>query len=178
MTCSATLIAIHPSLRVHAFHSPRSASSSISIVPERTLGGVPRGEASRLRPGGSRRGRRMSEPTIRGSRDGTTASRGAPPGVGVTQPLLRRRYRRRHPRSDASRTPEDYRGGVVMSTEDTERVSSQRPSWWRGWQVDLAITLAVALVQILGTHGAAQGQPEREPLRSEEHTSELQSRGQ
>ncbi len=106
----------------------------------------------------------MSEPTIRGwspsGGDGqmfcSARSRG-------TQALLRREYRRTHPRSDASPTPEDYRGGVI-STEEAERVSSQRTRWWRGWQVDLAITLAVGLVQILGTHGAAQGQPDREPL--------------
>jgi signal transduction histidine kinase len=30
--------------------------------------------------------------------------------------------------------------------------------------VDLAVTLAVGVIQVLGTHGAAQGQPEREPL--------------
>lgn len=35
---------------------------------------------------------------------------------------------------------------------------------WRGWRVDLALALAVGVVQVLGTHGAAQGQPEREPL--------------
>lgn len=35
---------------------------------------------------------------------------------------------------------------------------------WRGWRLDVAVTLAVGVVQILGTHGAGQGQPEREPL--------------
>jgi signal transduction histidine kinase len=35
---------------------------------------------------------------------------------------------------------------------------------WRDWRVDLAVTLAVGVIQVLGTHGAAQGQPEREPL--------------
>ncbi len=48
--------------------------------------------------------------------------------------------------------------------EDTQRVPDERPRWWRGWQVDLAVTLAVGIIQILGTHGAAQGQPDREPL--------------
>ncbi|HET8624313.1 MAG TPA: sensor histidine kinase [Gemmatimonadales bacterium] len=51
-----------------------------------------------------------------------------------------------------------------MSTEDTERVSSERPRWWRGWQADLVITLAVGAIQIVGTRAAAQAQPEREPL--------------
>jgi signal transduction histidine kinase len=58
---------------------------------------------------------------------------------------------------------EDYRG-LVMSTEDSERISSERPRWWRGWQADLVITLAVGAIQIVGTRAAAQGQPEREPL--------------
>jgi signal transduction histidine kinase len=35
---------------------------------------------------------------------------------------------------------------------------------WRGWRLDLAIALAVLIVQVMGTHFAAQGQPERKSL--------------
>jgi signal transduction histidine kinase len=56
-----------------------------------------------------------------------------------------------------------YRSGV-NSTEDVSSSSSHRLGAWRGWQVDLAITIAVGLIQVLGAHLAAQGQPEREPL--------------
>jgi signal transduction histidine kinase len=51
-----------------------------------------------------------------------------------------------------------------MSVEEAEQIPTQRPRWLRGWQVDLAVTLAVGAVQIIGTHGAAQRQPDREPL--------------
>lgn len=51
-----------------------------------------------------------------------------------------------------------------MSTGDTLRVPPHRLRWWRGWQADLAVTLLVAFVQILGTHLTAQRQPDREPL--------------
>jgi signal transduction histidine kinase len=51
-----------------------------------------------------------------------------------------------------------------MSMEHTDRVDSERPRWWRGWHVDLAITLAVAVVEIIGTHGTAQRQPDRQSL--------------
>jgi signal transduction histidine kinase len=51
----------------------------------------------------------------------------------------------------------------MISTEDTVSLAT-RPSWLRGWQVDLATTLVVGVVAILGTHGAAASQPEREPL--------------
>jgi signal transduction histidine kinase len=52
----------------------------------------------------------------------------------------------------------------VTSTEETPQASNPWWSGWRGWRVDLLIALAVGVVQILGTHGAGQGQPEREPL--------------
>jgi signal transduction histidine kinase len=48
--------------------------------------------------------------------------------------------------------------------EDTERIASEPMRWWRGWQADLAVTLVVGVIQILGTHLAAQGQPERKSL--------------
>lgn len=51
----------------------------------------------------------------------------------------------------------------MISTEDAATLEA-RPGWWRGWQADLAVTLVVGVIAILGTHGAASGQPEREPL--------------
>jgi signal transduction histidine kinase len=42
--------------------------------------------------------------------------------------------------------------------------SNPRLGPWRGWRVDLAVTLGVAAVQILGSFGAAHGQPERRHL--------------
>jgi signal transduction histidine kinase len=54
-------------------------------------------------------------------------------------------------------------GEGMISTEDEASLEA-RPSWWRGWQADLALTLVVGFIAILGTHGAASGQPEREPL--------------
>jgi signal transduction histidine kinase len=52
----------------------------------------------------------------------------------------------------------------MASIEEMNQASDQRPPAWRGWRVDLAVTLVVGVVQIFGTHGAAQGQPEREPV--------------
>jgi signal transduction histidine kinase len=51
---------------------------------------------------------------------------------------------------------------MMSSTEST--TSQERPRWWPGWELDLVITLGVGLVQLLGTHFAAAGQPAREPL--------------
>ena len=56
-----------------------------------------------------------------------------------------------------------YRGDVD-TTDDVRRSPSQRLGEWRGWQVDLATTVGVGLIQVLGTHLAARGQPERESL--------------
>jgi hypothetical protein len=55
-------------------------------------------------------------------------------------------------------------GCAVTVTEEVQQASNQRPGAWRGWRLDLAVTLAVAVVQVLGTRAAAQGQPGREPL--------------
>jgi signal transduction histidine kinase len=67
----------------------------------------------------------------------------------IARPMCRRRFR--------------VYGGDMISTDEAAGLAA-RPSWWRGWQVDLAVTLVVGVVAILGTHGAASGQPEREPL--------------
>jgi len=56
-----------------------------------------------------------------------------------------------------------YRSDVT-STDDLMRSSNQWLLARRGWALDFAVTLAVAIVQILGTYGAAHGQPERKPL--------------
>jgi signal transduction histidine kinase len=45
-----------------------------------------------------------------------------------------------------------------------QQTSNQGLRAWLGWHLDLAITLAVGVVQVLGTFGAARGQPEGEPL--------------
>jgi signal transduction histidine kinase len=58
----------------------------------------------------------------------------------------------------------------VPSTVEIERAANRPPLGWRGWRLDLAIVFAVGVVQILGTHGAAQGQPEREPLEALAYT--------
>jgi hypothetical protein len=42
-----------------------------------------------------------------------------------------------------------------MAMNETKRGSTERPRCWRGWQVDIAVTLAVGLVQIVGTQAAA-----------------------
>jgi signal transduction histidine kinase len=52
----------------------------------------------------------------------------------------------------------------VTSTEEMNQSSNQWFPAWRGWRLDLAVTLALAVVQVLGTYGAAHSQPEREPL--------------
>jgi signal transduction histidine kinase len=65
--------------------------------------------------------------------------------------------------ADAPPAPLVY-GCAVTSTAEREQASNQRLGAWRGWRLDLAVALAVAVVQVLGTHAAAQGQPEREPL--------------
>jgi signal transduction histidine kinase len=52
----------------------------------------------------------------------------------------------------------------VISTREPEPVLDARPPWWRGWQIDVAIVLAVGLVQIAGTHFAGTRQPGRTPL--------------
>jgi signal transduction histidine kinase len=52
----------------------------------------------------------------------------------------------------------------VISTADLQQAPDQRRDWLRGWRLDIAIALAVAIVQVLGSFGAAQGQHEREPL--------------
>jgi signal transduction histidine kinase len=56
-----------------------------------------------------------------------------------------------------------YRGEVI-STADVQQAPDQRRGWLRGWRLDVVLALAVAVVQVLGTTGAAQGQHEREPL--------------
>jgi signal transduction histidine kinase len=53
---------------------------------------------------------------------------------------------------------------AVISAEEAERLVDERPRWWRGWQADLAIAVVVGLLQLLGTHFAATGQPERDDL--------------
>jgi signal transduction histidine kinase len=65
--------------------------------------------------------------------------------------------------SDARPATVVYRSAVT-STEGMKQASNQWLRAWRGWRLDVAVTLAVGVVQILGTHGAGQGQPEREPL--------------
>jgi signal transduction histidine kinase len=52
----------------------------------------------------------------------------------------------------------------MNSTEEVKQGPNQWLRPWRGWQVDLAITVAVGLLQVFGTHLAARGQHEREPL--------------
>jgi signal transduction histidine kinase len=56
-----------------------------------------------------------------------------------------------------------YRSPVI-STEESQQAASPRQRGWRRWRVDIAVALAVGFVQVLGTHAAAQGQPERESL--------------
>jgi signal transduction histidine kinase len=56
-----------------------------------------------------------------------------------------------------------YRSAVT-STDEMKRASNHGARAWLGWRLDLAITLAVGVVQVLGTFGAARGQPEREPV--------------
>ena len=56
-----------------------------------------------------------------------------------------------------------YRSNVT-STDDMRRGSNRWLLARSGWRLDFAVTLAVAVVQILGTYGAAHGQPERKPL--------------
>jgi signal transduction histidine kinase len=65
--------------------------------------------------------------------------------------------------ADAPSAPVVYRCAVTV-TEEVQQASNQRPGAWRGWRLDLAVALAVAVVQVLGTRAAAQGQPGREPL--------------
>jgi signal transduction histidine kinase len=65
--------------------------------------------------------------------------------------------------ADAPPPPVVY-GCAVTSTAETKQAPIQRLGAWRGWRLDLAVALAVAVVQVLGTRAAAQGQPEREPL--------------
>jgi signal transduction histidine kinase len=65
--------------------------------------------------------------------------------------------------ADAPPGPVVYRCAVTV-TEEVQQASNQRPGAWRGWRLDLAVTLAVAVVQVLGTRAAAQGQPAREPF--------------
>jgi signal transduction histidine kinase len=65
--------------------------------------------------------------------------------------------------ADAPPPPVVY-GCAVTSTAERKQASIQRLGAWRGWRLDLAVALAVAVVQVLGTRAAAQGQPEREPL--------------
>jgi signal transduction histidine kinase len=65
--------------------------------------------------------------------------------------------------ADASLAPVVYRCAVT-STEEVQQASNQRRGAWRGWRLDLAVALAVAVVQVLGTRAAAQGQHEREPF--------------
>jgi signal transduction histidine kinase len=65
--------------------------------------------------------------------------------------------------ADARPVPVGYRCGVI-STEEVQQATSQRRGWLRGRRLDVALALAVAVVQIAGTTGAAQGQHEREPL--------------
>jgi signal transduction histidine kinase len=54
-------------------------------------------------------------------------------------------------------------GSRVASTGELTDVPL-RPGLWRSWRVDVAITLAVGAVEILGTHAASRGQIEREPF--------------
>jgi signal transduction histidine kinase len=61
------------------------------------------------------------------------------------------------------RAPVVYRCAVI-SPADVQQASDQRRGGLRGWRLDVAIALAVAIVQVLGSFGAAQGQHEREPL--------------
>jgi signal transduction histidine kinase len=65
--------------------------------------------------------------------------------------------------ADAPPAPVVYRCPVT-STEELQQASNQRRGAWRGWRLDLAVALAVAVVQVLGTRAAAQGQPGREPF--------------
>jgi signal transduction histidine kinase len=52
----------------------------------------------------------------------------------------------------------------VTPTEEVQEASNERFETWRGWRLDLVMTLAVGVAQILGTYGAAQRQPERRHL--------------
>jgi signal transduction histidine kinase len=52
----------------------------------------------------------------------------------------------------------------MIANPGTDAELVERPRWWRGWQADVAVTLVLLIVQILGTHAAAEGQPERTPL--------------
>jgi signal transduction histidine kinase len=45
-----------------------------------------------------------------------------------------------------------------------QEASNERLDKRRGWRLDLVMTLAVGVAQVLGTYGAAQGQPERRHL--------------
>src|SRR5262245_46984003 len=51
----------------------------------------------------------------------------------------------------------------MISTEDAADLEPHQ-SWWRGWQADLVLTLGGGAIAIVGTHGAAAGQPGSEPV--------------
>ena len=65
--------------------------------------------------------------------------------------------------ADARPVPVGYRWGVI-STEEVQQASGQQRGGLRGWRLDVALALAVGVIQVAGSTGAAQGQPEREPL--------------
>ena len=48
--------------------------------------------------------------------------------------------------------------------DDAEQPANEPMRWLRGWQLDLAVTLVVGVIQVLGTHLAAQGQTGKKSL--------------
>jgi signal transduction histidine kinase len=54
--------------------------------------------------------------------------------------------------------------GPVTSTDEIRQAANHRLRVWLGSRLDVVVTLSLGVVQILGTFGAARGQPEHEPL--------------
>ncbi|MGH2556754.1 MAG: histidine kinase [Actinomycetota bacterium] len=52
----------------------------------------------------------------------------------------------------------------MTSTEEMQQAPNQWLRAWRGWRLDLSIVLAVGVVEVVGTFGAARGQHGGEPL--------------